>query len=101
MMHCPFSPVFHLHFIMLGEMSLWAFLRTTVKRIGMFPHGFAMRCDVIPLSCSANLVWGSLGVSMEKYFVFFFVGSCFETLALAGLWGPERRLSNGCTEAVN
>lgn len=52
----------HLHFIMLGEMSLWAFLRMAVKRMGMLPHCFVMRRDGVPLSSSANPIlresWG-------------------------------------------
>lgn len=101
LMHSPFSLVFHLHFITLGEKSLCAFLRTAVKRIGMFPHRFVMRCDGVPLSCSANRIWGSLGLGMKKYAVFLFVRSCFVTLALPGICEPEQRLCNGCTEAVN
>lgn len=50
-----------------------------MKKIGMFPHHFVMRCDGVPLSCSANLIWGSLGVSMKKSAVFLFVRACFVT----------------------
>lgn len=62
LMHSSFSLQFHLHFIMLGEMSLWAFLRMAVKNIGMLPHCFIMSHDGIPLLSSANSIlresWG-------------------------------------------
>lgn len=65
LMHSWFSLVFHLHFIMLGEMSLRTFLRTSVNKIGMFPNSFVMRCNGAPLSCGANPVWGNFGISIR------------------------------------
>lgn len=100
MMHSPFSLVFQLCFIMIGEMSLWALLMTTVKRISMFPHLFVMRCDGVPLSCSCNLIWRSLGVRMKNYGVFLLLGLAL-WLALGGIHEPEQRICNRCTITVN
>lgn len=99
LMHSLFSLVFHLCFVMLGEISLWAFLRTAVKRIGMFPHRFVMRCDGVPLSCCANPI---LVESWDKYeevcYVLVRVG--FVTSSLAGICESAQRLNCECTEAA-
>lgn len=76
-------------------------LGISVNRIGMFPHHFIMKCDGVPLSCNANLIWASLGISMKKHVVFFFVRDFFTTLTLARKREPERSLCNRCTEVVN
>lgn len=99
LMHSWFSLVFHLHFIMLGEMSLQTFLRTSVNKIGMFPNSFVMRCNGAPLSCGANPIWGNFGISIRA--VLLSAGVFFVTLAWAEICDHEQKLCNGCLEAVN
>lgn len=82
LMHSPFSLAFRLHFIMLGEMSLWAVLRTAGKRIGMFPQCFVNMCDGVPLSCSVNPVCGRLGVSIYEVCCVLVI----QTLLASWLW---------------